>query len=108
MCNLKLVFIGYSYPTTRPIEIGEDGVILNKHKIRILGASQKMAAETPSHDGYFIRVNVHESRDFALAVPAVALRIFAQTTALEVLALAVHHDLNLLLMIALVPRYASE
>ena len=34
--------------------------------------------------GFFIRVNVHQSSDFKLAVPAVALRIFADTSAEEV------------------------
>ena len=31
-----------------------------------------------------MRVNVHQSSDFQLAVPAVALRVFADTTAEEV------------------------
>jgi hypothetical protein len=31
-----------------------------------------------------LSTQVHESRDFQLAVPAVALRIFAVTTAIEV------------------------
>ena len=47
-------------------------------------SSSSIGSRSKPQQGYFMRVNVHQSSDFQLAVPAVALRVFADTTAEEV------------------------
>jgi hypothetical protein len=49
-----------------------------------------MASLQATDTGHFLRINVHDSEGFELAVPAVALRIFSATTAHEVARMVAH------------------
>lgn len=47
-------------------------------------------AQATADTGHFLRINVHDTEGFELAVPAVALRIFSATTAQEVTRMVAH------------------